>query len=144
MRSDKVVRDFTQSGYEKLEARRLQTYARLSVPVLDCPHGENKLSCIHSGLLLFEHSLIASCPVTGYPCGEPDCLLTSLYRQTLAVKVSPKSSLLQAESAQLLLPLLIGQVLWLLEHLVGYCVRVLGVLLVLWGSKTRCIRPCLE
>lgn len=95
-------------------------------------------SCLNTVSLLLVLSQVR------YPCGEPDCLLTSLYRQTLAVKVSPKSSLLQAESAQLLLPLLIGQVLWLLEHLVGYCVRVLGVLLVLGGSKTRCIRPCLE
>lgn len=79
----------------------------------------------------FEHSLIASCPLTGYPVVEPDRLLTSLYIQTLAVKVSPKPSLLQAESAQLPLPLLTGQVLWLLEHLGGYCVLVLGVLLVL-------------
>lgn len=78
MRSGQVTRDFIQSNLENLEARKLQNFSGLSVPVLDCPNGENESSYIQSGLLLFLFMLIASCPVTVHHCGEPDSLLTSL------------------------------------------------------------------
>lgn len=82
MRSDQVTKDFIQSGLENLEARRLQNFSRLFVPVLDCPHGENESSYSQSGLTLFQLMLIASCPVAVHHCGEPDSLLTSFYVQT--------------------------------------------------------------
>lgn len=75
MRSDEVTRDFIQSSLKNLEARRLQNFSGLSVPVLDCPHGENESSYVQTGLPFFQLMLVLS---QCHQCGECDSLLTSL------------------------------------------------------------------